>query len=170
MDKETQAVSENNKASQENLEVGGQMNTAENEQGTKQLTLSKSEWLAIGRKTGWLKSLAATQQQIQQLRDVILNYDHGVVLEAIRGVGEEVVAGFAPVKVEEVPEVIEMCRYYDLVDIQRACERRLKGGDAEDDNTASEQPPQPEAVPQVESLADLGWTLSKRADVAEGLQ
>ena len=54
----------------------------------------------------------------EELKENILTLNtNSEILEVIKKLGEESIAGFSGVTEEEVPEVLELCHIYELADI-----------------------------------------------------
>jgi hypothetical protein len=87
------------------------------------IKLSKSQWEGIGKKAGWIKS-AASQEDI--IKQEILSYPNHFVLKAIKSLGEESIAGFSNVTMDDIEDVLAMCELYELGEILNVCKKYSK--------------------------------------------
>ena len=76
-----------------------------------------------GVKVEFLDELSSAPDSIQ---DLILLKPFGIVLKAIKALGEESIAGFSGVTEADVPDVIRMCEPHELAEILQSIEKLEK--------------------------------------------
>lgn len=83
------------------------------------IKISKSQWKNIGKNAGWLKQVASAEQQ--GLMDKILKeYSKRDIARAIKSLGEESIAGFSNITVDDVEDILSACEKYELHEIEKA--------------------------------------------------
>ena len=61
----------------------------------------------------------------QSLQDFILkNYSRKEIVEVIKSIGEEFIAGFSGISEDDVIAILSMCEEFELIDIRNALKHR----------------------------------------------
>lgn len=109
------------------------------------LKISKNEWMALGEKKGWNKKAQILEEEMEDMfgsdvkeyKDVfkeksifpgqiLAHYSDKDILDAIKYLGEQNIAGFSGVQEDEVAGVLKNCEKYELIDILNWLESNKK--------------------------------------------
>jgi hypothetical protein len=82
------------------------------------IKLSKSNWETIGKNAGWIKSASSEHDGLMD--KILKENSKQEIVNAIKSLGEESIAGFSGVNVNDIESVLASCSEHELHEIEQA--------------------------------------------------